>query len=249
MGSASHSSRPDAALMSKSSGRLPAGHFLESLFGAQASPTELFKADGHGATAPDDRRVGGVPRCREADLTEVAKRVVYRDLVPARLQTTPLGPVGDSGADPLTADGLYARWSDIVIEGDTWIAETGTCSMGLAFTQLPKGARFDNQTLWDAIGCATSAAFGAAVAAPNRRVVLFAGEGSHQLTAQEICQFRRQDLRPVIRRRFEITRFMWRAAKHIHRWLRRWTQPQTSNKRDTETSPARKWLLKCAVRV
>jgi indolepyruvate decarboxylase len=70
--------------------------------------------------------------------------------------------------------------------------------MGLAFAQLPPGARFYNQTLWGAIGWATPAALGAAVAAPDRRVVLFTGEGSHQLTAQEICQFHRLGLRPII---------------------------------------------------
>jgi TPP-dependent 2-oxoacid decarboxylase len=70
--------------------------------------------------------------------------------------------------------------------------------MGLAFAQLPRGARFDNQTLWGAIGWATPAAFGAAVAAPDRRVLLFTGEGSHQLTAQEISQFHRQGLRPIV---------------------------------------------------
>ena len=45
---------------------------------------------------------------------------------------------------------------------------------------------------------ATPAALGAAVAAPDRRVVLITGEGSHQLTAQEICQFHRLGLRPII---------------------------------------------------
>ena len=131
-------------------------------------------------------------------LAGVAKRAAHRDRVPADLQPTPLGPVVGTGADRLTADGLYSRWADFLAEDDIVIAETGTCSMGLAFTQLPKGARFDNQTLWGAIGWATPASFGAAVAAPNRRVVLFTGEGSHQLTAQEISQFHRQGLRPVV---------------------------------------------------
>jgi indolepyruvate decarboxylase len=52
--------------------------------------------------------------------------------------------------------------------------------------------------LWGAIGWATPAAFGAAVAAPNRRVVLVTGEGSHQLTAQEICQFGQRNLKPIV---------------------------------------------------
>ena len=48
------------------------------------------------------------------------------------------------------------------------------------------------------VGWATPAAVGAAVAAPDRRVVLVTGDGSHQLTAQEICQFGRLGLKPVV---------------------------------------------------
>jgi indolepyruvate decarboxylase len=70
--------------------------------------------------------------------------------------------------------------------------------MGMAFARLPKGAKFYNQSLWGAIGWATPAAFGAAVAAPHRRVVLITGEGSHQLTAQEIAQFGRRGLKPIV---------------------------------------------------
>jgi len=109
-----------------------------------------------------------------------------------------LGPMSGSGADPITADALYPRWADFLRPDDIVIAETGTCSMGLAFANLPRGARFHNQTLWGAIGWATPAALGAAVAAPNRRLVLFTGEGSHQLTAQEIGQFHRLGLTPII---------------------------------------------------
>jgi indolepyruvate decarboxylase len=109
-----------------------------------------------------------------------------------------LGPMSGSGADPITADALYPRWAEFLRPDDIVIAETGTCSMGLAFARLPRGARFHNQTLWGAIGWATPAALGAAVAAPNRRLVLFTGEGSHQLTAQEIGQFHRLGLKPII---------------------------------------------------
>jgi indolepyruvate decarboxylase len=70
--------------------------------------------------------------------------------------------------------------------------------MGLAFALMPKGTTFHNQTLWGSIGWATPAAFGAAVAAPDRRVVLVTGDGSHQLTAQEIGQFARRDLKPIV---------------------------------------------------
>jgi indolepyruvate decarboxylase len=63
---------------------------------------------------------------------------------------------------------------------------------------MPKGSSFHNQTLWGSIGWATPAAFGAALAAPARRVVLITGDGSHQLTAQEVSQFQRFGLKPII---------------------------------------------------
>ncbi len=44
----------------------------------------------------------------------------------------------------------------------------------------------------------TPAAFGAAMAAPDRRVLLITGEGAHQLTAQEVSQFSRFGLTPII---------------------------------------------------
>ena len=70
--------------------------------------------------------------------------------------------------------------------------------MGLGFAQMPSGAVFQNQALWGSIGWATPAAFGAALAAPERRTILVTGEGSHQLTAQEIGQFHRFGLKPII---------------------------------------------------
>ena len=102
------------------------------------------------------------------------------------------------GSDPITADALYPRWQAFLREGDILVAETGTVSMGLGFARMPKGARFHNQALWGSIGWATPAALGAAAAAPGARVVLVTGDGAHQMTAQEIGQFARLRLRPVI---------------------------------------------------
>ncbi|OBK47846.1 alpha-keto acid decarboxylase family protein [Mycobacterium kubicae] len=130
-------------------------------------------------------------------LRELASRAWTKRFPPGPRPTS-LGPVVGSAAEPITAAALYPRWADFLREDDIVIAETGTCSMGLAFAQLPHGARFYNQTLWGAIGWATPASLGAAVAAPDRRVVLITGEGSHQLTVQEISQFHRLGLRPII---------------------------------------------------
>lgn len=145
-------------------------------------------------------RVGGRV-FQDVELGDLLGELTRRTVAPRSFpDITPcgLGEVTGSGSQPITADTLYPRWADFLRSGDILIAETGSSSMGLAFTRLPTGARFYNQTLWGAIGWATPAAFGAAVAAPDRRVVLVTGEGSHQMTAQEVSQFQRRGLQPVI---------------------------------------------------
>jgi indolepyruvate decarboxylase len=130
-------------------------------------------------------------------LSSLASRVKHRDMETS-LRPASLGPVSGRGGDAITAEALYPRWADFLRPGDIVITETGTSSMGLAFAEMPKGATFHNQSLWGAIGWATPAAFGAAVAAPDRRVVLITGEGSHQFTAQEISQMGRRGLKPAV---------------------------------------------------
>jgi indolepyruvate decarboxylase len=129
-------------------------------------------------------------------LAALARQLPKRDW--ASIAATSLGASSGSGDDPIGVEALYPRWADFLSPDDILIAETGTASMGLGFALMPVGASFHNQTLWGSIGWATPAAFGAAVAAPDRRVVLVTGDGSHQLTAQEIGQFGRLGLKPVV---------------------------------------------------
>jgi indolepyruvate decarboxylase len=109
-----------------------------------------------------------------------------------------LGQPAGRPNDKINVEYLYPRWQQMLRPDDILIAETGTSSMGLGFAKMPKGSTFQNQTLWGSIGWATPAAFGAALAAPDRRTILITGEGSHQLTAQEISQFHRFGLKPII---------------------------------------------------
>jgi indolepyruvate decarboxylase len=129
-------------------------------------------------------------------LAVLVKRLPKRNW--RRIAATSLGAPMGSGGDAIDAAALYPRWARFIKEDDILIAETGTASMGLGFALMPARATFHNQTLWGSIGWATPAAFGAAVAAPHRRVVLITGEGSHQLTAQEIGQFGRTGLKPIV---------------------------------------------------
>jgi indolepyruvate decarboxylase len=130
-------------------------------------------------------------------LTQLSTRVTNKPQRPAISPGT-LGPVVGGGDDPITADALYPRWADFFRPNDVIMTDTGSSSLGLAFAQLPKGAEFHNQTLWASIGWATPAAFGVAIGARDRRLILITGEGSHQMTAQEISQFGRRGLRPIV---------------------------------------------------
>ena len=130
-------------------------------------------------------------------LAQLSQRVTKRTM-PITIAPATLGPVSGDGDMQITAEALYSRWERSFRPDDLIFAETGTCSMGLALAHLPSGAQFHNQTLWGSIGWATPASFGAAVADPGRRVILVTGEGSHQLTAQEISQFGRRGLKPIV---------------------------------------------------
>jgi indolepyruvate decarboxylase len=129
-------------------------------------------------------------------LTALADKVGRKDMKAIRIAG--LGdPVG-APSEKISVEYLYPRWEKMLRPGDIVVAETGTSSMGMGFADMPSGATFHNQTLWGSIGWATPAAFGAAMAAPDRRVILITGEGSHQLTAQEVGQFQRFGLKPII---------------------------------------------------
>lgn len=171
----------------------PMTDFNSGAFTARLDPARTITI-GHHRTQVNGKSYGSVEM---GDLlAELARRLPKRDW--AKLKATSLGPVVGDGQEPIDATALYPRWANFLEPGDILIAETGTASMGLGFALMPRGATFHNQTLWGSIGWATPAAFGAAVAAPDRRVVLVTGDGSHQLTAQEISQFARLGLKPIV---------------------------------------------------
>jgi indolepyruvate decarboxylase len=163
------------------------------VFTARLDPMKTISI-GHHCTQVNDRvyasvEIGDV-------LAELARRLPKRNW--SRIKAASLEPIVGSGKDPISAAALYPRWANFLKPDDILIAESGTVSFGLVFALLPRGATFHSQTLWGSIGWATPAALGAAVAAPDKRVVLVTGDGAHQLTAQELSQFGRLRLKPIV---------------------------------------------------
>ena len=98
----------------------------------------------------------------------------------------------------LTSEYIYPRLQEFLKGNDTLIVETGIIPHGVAQIKFPHNVAFHSQTLWGSIGWATPATLGVSVANPNSRVILFTGEGSHQLTALELGNMLRLKLKPVI---------------------------------------------------
>jgi indolepyruvate decarboxylase len=130
-------------------------------------------------------------------LRELVKRLHKRSDVIGPVVESPTMPKVDASS-PITADYLYTIYKKFFKLEDIIIVDSGTSFYGLLPVFLPRGARLHSQTLWGAIGWATPASFGAALAAPDRRVVLITGEGAHQMTVQETSQFCRYSLKPII---------------------------------------------------
>jgi indolepyruvate decarboxylase len=162
-------------------------------FTANIDPARMIGVRHH------DVRVGHAvyPNVEMGDMLQALARKVSKKKVTA-LKVHGLGEPKGRPGDKITPDYLYPRWEKFFKDGDLIIAETGTVAMGLAFAWMPRGADFYNQTLWGSIGWATPAALGAALAAPKRRTILITGDGSHQFTAQEVSQFCRYGLKPII---------------------------------------------------
>ncbi len=105
---------------------------------------------------------------------------------PYRRKPIPAARVDGEPSEPVSMAALYPRYAAFLRAGDTVVLETGSSTSGLTPMPLPEDVRVESQVLWGSIGWATAAALGIALADPSRRTVLITGEGSHQLTANEI---------------------------------------------------------------
>jgi len=101
--------------------------------------------------------------------------------------------------DPLTQDAYWKAIQTFLRPGDVIIAEDGTSSAGFGRLTLPDDCTYiSGAFVWCSIGYATAALLGAILASPGRRHILLTGEGSLQMTVQEISTVMRHDLKPFI---------------------------------------------------
>lgn len=107
-------------------------------------------------------------------------------------------PYQAEAAKPVTIRRFFDRMSHFMPENAIVIAETGVSIFSAAELLLPAGATFIGQTFYGSIGYTVGATLGAGLAAPGRPVVLFIGDGSFQVTCQDVSTLIRQRLKGVI---------------------------------------------------
>ena len=114
---------------------------------------------------------------------------------PAKIEQ--LSMVG-TGGDTLSSDAFYPRLQRALRQGDTLVIETGSCMTRLNRMLLPAGVSAEGQGLWGSIGWATPACMGVEMAKTSGRTWMVTGDGSHQLTLNELAVMGRYKTKPLI---------------------------------------------------
>jgi len=100
--------------------------------------------------------------------------------------------------EPLKIQRLFTRFSKYIPENSIVVAETGVSLFAAAEMMMPKNTDFIAQTFYGSIGYTIGATLGAAIAAPNKKTFLFVGDGSLQVTVQDISTMIRNDANVTI---------------------------------------------------
>ncbi len=164
------------------------GDFTASL------PTNTIHARGYSVDVGDDNY-------QAVTLKEVLRGVI--DAVPHvvnRLPRRASAPVADTQADGCAKLTQAAYWNAIqgyLQPGDVLYVDNGTSFVVLGL-KLPPKCTFVGSINWGSIGYSVGALLGALTAAPYRRHILFIGDGSFQVSAQELSTILRHDHKPVI---------------------------------------------------
>jgi indolepyruvate decarboxylase len=130
-------------------------------------------------------------------LVQSSKSAPRKIPAPAGAPPSPAARATVSGG-ALTQDSYWQAMQSFLRPGDVILAEDGTSIIVAGALRLPDGCTFISQAVWGSIGYTVGALLGALLAAPGRRHILFIGEGSFQLTAQELSTILRHGLKPYI---------------------------------------------------
>jgi TPP-dependent 2-oxoacid decarboxylase len=113
----------------------------------------------------------------------------------------PYGPQGKFTANPdapVQVARFYDRINRYIDRNTVVVAETGDALFATAELYIEDPENYISQSYYLSIGYALPATLGICLARPDKRVMLFQGDGSFQMTAQELSTLLRHNCNPVI---------------------------------------------------
>jgi indolepyruvate decarboxylase len=165
-----------------------------STVGWTAMPTAAITADQH-RVQMEGRDFSRI-RLRDflSALTNVVEKRDATMIEYRRIRSEPASEMPAKPDTKLVRAEVVRQMRPLVTADTTVIAETGDSWFNGLALKLPRGARFEVEMQWGHIGWSIPATFGYAMGAQGRRVITMIGDGSFQLTAQEVAQMIRQKL-------------------------------------------------------
>lgn len=115
-----------------------------------------------------------------------------------RIQGKAEYPLAGDLKGPLTTRRLFANIQGLLDEHTNVVAETGDSWFNGLGLSLPKGAVYESQMQYGSIGWSVGALLGTAAANPKRRTIGLIGDGSFQMTAQEISTLIRYNIPAIV---------------------------------------------------
>ncbi|MCU4978473.1 alpha-keto acid decarboxylase family protein [Bacillus cereus] len=120
------------------------------------------------------------------------------DIKPFILESSPFTEEFNPKAQMITQKRFWQHIYHFLQENDVLIVEQGTPFFGSAAIPLPNNTAYVGQPLWGSIGYTLPALLGTQLANLSRRNILIIGDGSFQVTVQELSTILRQNLKPII---------------------------------------------------
>lgn len=117
---------------------------------------------------------------------------------PLKPLSGPQQKLATPSSEPLDQDYFWQRIRRFIQADDVLVVENGTSGAAIGGMRMPNGVTVVNQPIWGSIGYTLPALLGTMMAAPQRRQLLFIGDGSFQLTAQELSTLLRHEQKPIV---------------------------------------------------
>ena len=147
-------------------------------------------------------------------LTKLASNVASRNFKKENINIEEDVPYDElNSSEILTQKSFFNKINNFIKPNDVLLAEQGTSFFGACTLNLKENCMFVGQPLWGSIGYTLGALLGTQIADKTRRNILLIGDGSFQLTAQELSTILYNNLNPIL---FIINNDGYTVERYIH---------------------------------